>query len=412
MIRRNVCEMVHHALSDTPVVLLNGARQTGKTTLAQAIAEPLGARYFTLDDSATLALASADPQGFILNLRGPVVLDEIQKVPALFPAIKLSVDRDRCPGRFLLTGSASVLTLPRLAESLVGRMEVIPLFPFSAGERTGAREGFVARLFGGSWSGEREEKERSEGDDIPSRLVCGGYPEATRRAGADRRAAWFASYVSTLLQRDVRDLARVEALHALPNLLKILAARSSGLLNLSDVGRDAGLPHTSLTRYLGLLEAVFLVHRLPAWSANLGQRLVKAPKLHFADTGLACHLVGAGAGRLAGDRQLLGRFLETFVVGELRKQASWSDPGVTLHHFRAASGLEADVILEQADGTVAAVEVKASTSVGTADFTALRALRDQLGDRFQAGVLLYLGDRAVPSGDKLWLLPLPALWAP
>jgi len=408
MIRRSIEDSIQRAMSDTPVVLLTGARQTGKTTLAQAMATTTGAQYFTLDDAATLGLASSDPAGFIRNLSGPVVLDEIQKAPALFPAIKLAVDKERTPGRFLLTGSANVLTLPHLSESLAGRMEIIPLFPFSAGELAGTREGFLARLFEGTFA---KAKVPSAEENLPARLARGGYPEVNQRPAEDRRAAWFASYISTILQRDVRDLARVEALHALPNLLKLLAARASGLLNLADVSRDAGLPHTSLTRYLALLETVFLVHRLPAWSVNLGKRLVKAPKLHLVDTGLACHLLGANAQRLGEDRPLLGRLLETFVVSELRKQVSWLAPQTALYHFRTATGSEVDVMLERADGTLAGVEVKASATVAASDFTALQALRDQLGKPFKVGIVLYLGDQVIPFGDKLWLVPLPALWA-
>jgi len=408
MIRRNIEDSIRLAMSDTPVVLLNGARQTGKTTLALMVAEKTGAHYFTLDDATTLALAAGDPAGFISNLAGPVVLDEIQKAPDLFPAIKLAVDRNREPGRFLLTGSANVLTLPRLSESLAGRMEIIPLFPFSSGELAGIREGFLQHLFDGTIA---EAKPVSAKDDLPARLVRGGYPEAVQRKDDDRRAAWFASYISTLLQRDVRDLARLEALHALPNLLKLLAARTAGLLNLADVGRDAGLPHTTLTRYLTLLETVFLVHRLPAWSPNLGKRLVKAPKLHLVDVGLACHLVGADSRRLSEDRALLGRMLETFVVGELRKQVSWTGPRTALYHFRTATGSEVDVVLERADGSVAAVEVKASATVGASDFAALQTLRDQLGKRFQSGIVFYLGNQVIPFGDKLWLVPLPTLWS-
>ena len=409
MIRRHIEDSVRRAMTDTPVVLLNGARQTGKTTLAQAMAAGVGAQYFTLDDSATLALAAGDPSGFIRNLSGPVVLDEIQKAPDLFPAIKLAVDKDRQPGRFLLTGSANVMTLPRLSESLAGRMEIIPLFPFSAGELAGAAEGFLPKLFAGTIA---KLKPLSAREDIAARLARGGYPEATERQSDDRRAAWFASYISTILQRDVRDLARVDALHTLPNLLKLLAARASGLLNLADVGRDAGLPHTTLTRYLALLETVFLVYRLPAWSLNLGQRLVKAPKVHLVDSGLACHLLGADAQRLSADRPLLGRLLESYVVAELRKQVSWTNPRAALYHFRTAAGSEVDVVLEQSDGSVAGIEVKASATVGASDFAALTTLRDQLGQLFRAGVVLYLGDQIVPFGDNLWLVPLPMLWAP
>jgi uncharacterized protein len=407
VIRRNIEDSIHRSLADTPVVLINGARQTGKTTLTQAIAKRRGSLYFTLDDAGTLALAVGDPVGFVRNLPGSVVLDEIQKAPDLFPAIKVSVDRDRQPGRFLLTGSANVLTSPNLSESLAGRMEIIPLFPFSAGELAGVQEGFLRRLFSRSLG---EIKMGPADDGLLYRLVRGGYPEANERKADDRRGAWFASYISTILQRDVRDLARVDALHSLPNLLKLLAARASGLVNLADVARDAGLPHTSLTRYLALLEAVFLVYRLPAWSANLGQRLVKAPKLHLVDSGLACHLIGADVLRLREDRTLLGRILETFVVGELRKQLSWTDPRTMLHHFRSGAGSEVDVVLERPDGSVGAVEVKASATVTASDFAALRSLRDRLGKQFQAGVLLYLGDQVIPFGDKLWLMPTPALW--
>lgn len=409
MVQRTIAHAIRSAMEDTPVVLLNGARQTGKTTLARSIAEDSGADYFTLDDSATLSLIAGDPSGFIRNLRGPVVLDEIQRVPDLFSAIKISVDKNRRPGRFLLTGSANVMTLPRLSDSLAGRMEIIPLFPFSAGELAGTREGFISRLFGGTLA---NAKLTGAQEDLAARLTRGGYPEAVQRNAAGRRSAWFASYISTILQRDVRDLARVDALHTLPNLLKLLAARTSGLLNLADIGRDARLPHTTLTRYLALLETVFLVHRLPAWSPNVGKRLVKAPKLHLVDTGLACHLIGANAGRFNDDRALLGHMMETFVVGELRKQLSWADPRTSLCHFRTATGSEVDVVLEQADGSVAGVEIKAGATVGASDFAALQALRDQLGKRFRTGVVLYLGDGLVPFGDKLWLAPVSALWAP
>ncbi|HOB54066.1 MAG TPA: ATP-binding protein [Acidobacteriota bacterium] len=391
------------------MVLLNGARQTGKTTLAQMMATHLGAVYLTLDDAATFALAAGDPAGFIRNLDGPVILDEIQKVPDLFPAIKLVVDQNRQPGRFLLTGSANVMTLPRLAESLAGRMEILPLYPLSAGEIASTAEGFLPRLFGSEFA---QWKPPLADDNIQTRLTRGGYPEAVQREDPDRRGAWFASYISAILQRDVRDLARVEALHTLPNLLQILASRTSGLLNVADAGRDAGLPHTTMTRYLALLETVFLVHRLPAWSRNLGQRLVKAPKLHVVDTGLACHLVGADARRISVERQLLGRILESFVVGELRKQVSWTAPRTALYHFRAATGMEVDVVLEKPDGSIAAIEVKASATLTPTDFAALRALRDQVGPQFHNGVVCYLGDRIIPSGDKLWGIPLPALWAP
>ena len=407
MIRRNIQSHIEAALADTPVVLLSGARQTGKTTLVQALAKTRGAAYFTFDDVATLASARSDPAGFVRDLTGPVVLDEIQKAAELFPAIKLAVDRNRQPGRFILTGSANVMMLPRLAESLAGRMEIIPLFPFSCGELAGVTETFVRRLFAGEIN---EGKQKPAGLTVVERVVRGGYPQAIERKDPSRRAAWFASYISTLLQRDVRDLARVDALHALPNLLKLLAARTSGLFNLSDVGRDARLPHTRLTRYLVLLEALFLIRRLPAWSVNLGKRLVKAPKLHVADSGIACHLMGADGTRFQQDPSLLGRVVESFVAGELLKQASWNDTPVSLFHYRTSVGAEVDFIIEKADGTVAGVEVKSSATVTAGDFTGLQGLRDQLGRRFCTGVVLYTGERRLPFGDKLWALPIESLW--
>jgi predicted AAA+ superfamily ATPase len=408
MIRRNIQASIERALADTPVVMINGARQTGKTTLAKEIAVKMKAQYFTLDDATTLGLAVSDPAGFIGKQSGPVVIDEIQKAPTLFPAIKLAVDNQRQSGRFLLTGSANVMTLPRLSESLAGRMEILSVFPFSAGELADAQETFVKHIFNGHIP---QTHPNIPELNLVNRLICGGYPEANQRTSEERRGAWFAAYISTILQRDIQDLARVDGLHSLPNLLKLLAARTAGLLNLSDIGRDASLPHTTLTRYMALLETVFLVNRLPAWSANFGQRLVKAPKLHLVDTGLACHLVGTNVTRLSEDRSLQGKMLETYVVSELSKQLSWNDPFTKLYHFRTAAGTEVDIVLEKADGAIAGIEVKASATVGASDFQGLKALRDQLGERFSSGVVLYTGDQLIPFGDKLWLVPLPALWA-
>lgn len=408
MIKRNIQGRIEAALADTPVALLSGARQTGKTTLVRALADARGAAYFTFDDVATLASARSDPAGFVGAVTGPVVLDEIQKAPELFPAIKLAVDRKRQAGRFILTASANVMTLPRMSESRAGRMEIIPLFPFSCGELAAVTETFIHRLFAGDIN---KGKSKSAGVPIIERVVRGGYPQAVERAEPARRSAWFASYISTLLQRDVRDLARVDALHALPNLLKLLAARTGGLFNISDVGRDARLAHSTLTRYLVLLEALFLIQRLPAWSVNLGKRLVKTPKLHIADSGLACHLLGADSARFQQDSSLLGRVVESFVAVELLKQASWSAEPVSLYHYCTAAGSEVDMIIEKADGTVAGVEVKCSSTVGAGDFTGLQGLRDQLGRRFRAGVVLYTGEQRLPFGDKLWAVPMESLWS-
>ncbi|MBM4319480.1 MAG: ATP-binding protein, partial [Deltaproteobacteria bacterium] len=324
MIRRNITRTLLAALADTPVVLLHGARQTGKTTLVRALAEgDHPARYMTLDHPIVLAAARSDPQGFVDGLSGAVVIDEVQRAPDLALAIKAAVDRDRSPGRFLLTGSANALHVPRLADSLAGRMEIQTLWPFSAGELAGRQEGFVDRLFSPA-PAVLDAPSATEGPPLLERLVAGGYPEAIGRPDADRRWAWFAAYVDTILQRDVRDLANVEGLTLMPRLLALLASRSGALLNYSDLARGMRLPQTTLKRYLALLEATFLVHTVPPWSSNLGQRLVKSPRVYLSDTGLLLYLLRTDRTRLATDPTLLGHVLETFVVGELRRQATWS----------------------------------------------------------------------------------------
>lgn len=396
------------ALQDTPVVLLNGARQTGKSTLARQVTETNGAAYFTFDDATTLAAASSDPVGFIRGLPERVIFDEVQRVPELFLAIKAAVDHDRSPGRFLLTGSTNVLTLPRIADSLAGRMEILTLWPLSQGELSGTMARFIDTLFDPEASlpsvpvGEQ---------DLTERLITGGYPEVVERPRAARRRAWFEAYITTILQRDVQDLANIEGLNDLPRLLRLLAARTSTLLNYAALARDGSLPQSTLKRYLALLEATFLVHTLPAWSANLGKRLVKSPKLFLVDSGLTGHLVGVDAKRLATDRKLLGQLLESFVVTELHKQRAWSETRPTLYHFRTHSGLEVDVVLETADGRLVGLEVKAATTVRSNDFQGLKALQESFPERFCRGVVLHFGEQAVPFGDKLWAVPLGSLWA-
>ena len=396
------------ALEDTPVVLLNGARQTGKSTLARQISRTTGATYFTFDDATTLSAASSDPGGFVGGLPRRVVLDEVQRAPELFVAIKAAVDRDRAPGRFLLTGSTNVLTLPRIADSLAGRIEIVTLWPLSQDELSGTRARFIDALF----DPELNQPSAAIGEhDLAERLLRGGYPEVVQRPRTARRRAWFEAYITTILQRDVQDLANIERLNELPRLLGLLAARSSTLLNYAALARDAGLPQSTLKRYLALLEATFLSYKLPAWSANLGKRLVRSPKLFLNDSGLTTHLVGVDAKRLATDRKLFGQLLEGFVVTELHKQRSWSEERPSLYHFRTHSGLEVDVVLETPDGRLVGVEVKAATTVGSKDFQGLKALREGFPRRFCRGVVLHFGEQAVPFGDGLWAVPLGSLWA-
>lgn len=406
---RYLSERVLDALADTPVVLLHGARQTGKSTLVRELAASRHpARYVSLDDASHLAAAAADPQAFIRGLDGPVVIDEVQRAPALFLALKQAVDEDRTPGRFLLTGSANVLLLPQLAETLVGRMEVLTLWPFSQGELAGRRERLIDALFAG-------EAPAPSGPatalaDVWVRLRAGGYPEALARPSAERRDAWFGAYVTTLLQRDIRDLARIEGLADLPRLLSLVAANAGNLVSFAELSRDAGIAQTTLKRYLALLETSFLVNRLPAWSVNLGKRLIKAPKLYLGDPGLAAHLLGWGENDRPALDTTAGRLLESFVFMELTKAITWSRVQPRLFHFRTAAGSEVDFVLEDRSGRCIGVEAKAGVSVGEKDFRGLRGLRDALGERFRAGVVLYGGSETVPFGRQLSAAPVSSLW--
>ena len=409
MIPRHISARLLEALADTPVVLLHGARQTGKSTLVQHItSSDHPARYLTLDDTVVLAAATADPPGFLAGLEGPVALDEVQRVPELFVAIKVDVDRDRRAGRYLLTGSANVLTLPKLSKSLAGRMEILPLWPLSQGEIEGCREGFLDAVFK-SRPLKVTRAAESKGRLI-DRVLLGGFPEACARSGSNRRRAWFNSYVTTILQRDVRDLANIEGLSAMPRLLALLASRIGCLLNHADISRSLAMPQTTLKRYMALLEATFLVQLLPPWSSNVGKRLVKAPKLYLNDTGLAASLLGQDSARALKNSQLLGPLVENFVVMELRKQIIWSETQPAMFHFRTLTGQEVDVVLESPSGEVVGVEIKTSVTVGSDDFNGLRVLADQAGKRFVRGIVLYGGAEVVPFAKRMHAVPLNLVW--
>jgi predicted AAA+ superfamily ATPase len=357
-----------------------------------------------------LSAAQSDPEGFIEGLKGPVVLDEVQRAPDLGLAIKAAVDRDRRPGRFLLTGSSSVLAQPQIAENLVGRMELHTLWPFSQGEISGRREMFIDRIF--SRSPRLQVRIDKDLTDIEwaNRLLIGGYPEAVARKTERRRGAWFDSYLRTVLDREVRDLANIERLAETPRLLALLATRIGQLLNYADLSRSLSIPQTSLKRHLALLERTFLIRLLPAWFTNLGKRLTKSPKLMLVDTGLAGHLSGLNSRRLHNDRNQFGHLLENYVVSELAKQAGWSKRRVQLFHFHTDSGFETDLVLEDATGDVVGLEIKASASVGSSDFRGLRALAEIAGAHFRRGVLLYLGKTVVPFAKNLTAVPVNQLW--
>ena len=390
------------------MVLLNGARQTGKSTLAQQVAGQRRGQYLTLDDPATAGRARSDPSALIRAAGVFMVIDEVQHAPELFPAIKGVVDADGRPGRFLLTGSANVFLLPRLAESLAGRMEILPLHPLSQGELADNETNLVDALFDATpWQPGSLTLDRVS---VCERVIAGGFPEVVARAPGERRDAWFRSHVASLLQRDVRDLANIEGLTDIPRLLALLAARSSALMNMSEVSRAAGIAHSTLRRYLTLLQTTFIFQPLPAWSNNIGKRFVKSPKIHLLDSGLAAHLRGDVDALVLARSPNLGPLLETFVVQEIRKLLGWSRHAATPYHFRTAIGQEVDLVLEAPGQRIAGIEVKASSNVSQGDFSGLRALAETAGDKYVGGVVLYLGEQRLPFADKLWALPISTLW--
>jgi uncharacterized protein len=409
MYRRNITQKLHKALADTRVVLINGARQVGKSTLAQQVAEQRGGQYLTLDDPVVEELARTDPAALISGATSFTVIDEVQSAPGLFPALKREVDRHPAPGRFLLTGSANVFMLPTMADSLAGRMEVLTLDPLSQAEIAGSPHNFVDALFGtGPWLRRAVPTDRA---DVVRRLVASGFPEALSRSEPERRYAWLRAYLASLLQRDVRDYANIEGLHDMPRLLSLLAARTGSLLNMAEVSRATSIAHSTLRRYLALLEALFIVQPLPAWSANLGKRLVKAPKLHLIDAGLAAHLQGHSEPAALTLSPQLGPLLENFAVQEIRRHMSWAETAATAWHFRTTAGKEVDLVLEAPGASIVGIEIKASASVTQSDFNGLRELASAAGKRFKNGIVLYSGEQLMPFEENLWAVPLGVLWA-
>jgi uncharacterized protein len=412
MIRRHITENLRQALADTPAVLVNGARQSGKSTLVQSaeLTQP-GRQYLTFDDPGILGAAQRDPNGFIAGLSPLVTLDEVQHVPELFPAIKMAIDRKREPGQFLLTGSANVLLLPKLSESLAGRLEVLTLWPFSQGELNHVREGFIDALFSRQpdWSSGKSSRIRR--DELFEKVLAGGYPLAIARNPGARRKAWFQSYLTTILQRDIRDLTNIADVTAVPRLLSVVATRAGGLLNFADLSRNLALPQTTLKRYFALLEATFLVQLLRPWSSNLGQRLIQTPKVYLDDTGLLAHLLGLTVDRLKVDGTLAGGVLENFVLMELRKQSAWSAIQPEFYYWRTTAGQEVDIVLEDSAGRLVGIEIKASATLGGNDVRGLQSMAEAVGKRWIRGLVLYTGTEVIPFASNMHGVPISHLWA-
>ena len=413
IISRHVERRVLEALGDTRIVVVQGARQVGKTTLVSGVVERRDGVLVTLDDEATRELAQADPVGFIeQNPHGLLAIDEVQRVPALVLALKLVVDRDPRPGRFLLTGSADLLRLPATADSLAGRAENIELNGLSQGEILGQRETFIDRLLSGEkFTGHTSLLRRH---DYLERAIAGSYPEALARVPGRRRNQWLDNYVARIVERDAPDISNSQRLSDLPQVLRVLAARNGEELNVADISKETGVPATTLVRLIDLLETLYLAQRIPAWSTNLSARVVSRPKMALLDTGLAARLINvsaAGAGPNA-NATGAGHLLEGFVAGEIRRQLGWADEQVRLYHYRDRVGAEVDLILETPDGRVAGVEVKAKSAASASDTRWLAQIRDKLGERFVGGIVLHTGSTAGSLGDRLAASPIDVLWAP
>ena len=429
---RYIQQRLKDALEDSPVVLIHGPRQCGKTTRAQTVCAPGNPSwnndstkrkyrtaspaddkfgeytYISFDNKGPRELAKNDPVGFASALPQRVILDEVQKVPELFEALKIEVDRNRVPGRFLLTGSANVLQVPGLSDSLAGRMLMIRLHPLAQCElENQPPPGFLDTLFE---NGFKVCQTRRLGMELGERISAGGYPAALALPPGQRRFGWYDSYIMTQLLKDVSGFARISTLETLPQLLAIAATRTAGLFNVSDITSSFELSRHTVKSYIKLLEMAFLLERIPPWYSNLNRRLVKTPKLHMCDTGLACTLLGVDADGLVQNRPLLGQLLETFVLQELRRQASWHNAHLSFYHYRDRKGAEVDIVIERGALAVAGIEVKAAGTVTKADFRGLSKLEKTVGRRFVCGAVLYDGNTCLRYGDRMWAIPLRMLW--
>lgn len=413
MIQRHLESLVTEALREFPVVLLVGARQVGKTTLAKAIASgSWNAEYYSLDDRSFLDAALSDPDGFIRGNPPPLVIDEVQRAPDLMRAVKLAVDKDRRPGMYLLTGSANPLRLKSVTETLAGRVAIFRLDTFSWAEAEGRKAPTAAidallecRSVAEFLSGLRVKEVRPRLDDIERLVVSGGYPDPGRMKTRSARDRWFDSYRQTYLERDVRDVTSISDLPLFGRLLRVLALRTGNLLNLKDISRDLGVPYTTLRRYVGLLETTFQLEFLPPYFANIGKRLVKTPKVFFNDTGMACFLAGAAGWPALKKAELSGRMLETWVWGEIRKTLPLMDDPVQTTFWREQHGSEVDFVLERSD-SLSGIEVKSSGTISSQDLRGLESFLKAMKERAGVGAIVYPGERAFAPGERIVAIPM------
>ncbi len=405
---RYAIKNVEEALMDTPVVFVAGPRQCGKTTLVKNVIDHRW-QYITLDDQTQYTIAKADPVGFITNLKASkIALDEIQRVPDLLLTIKQIVDESRSEfGHFLLTGSSNVLVLPQVLDSLAGRIETIMLNTLSECEINNTQPSFLSTLLAGQSPQNKTKRIR---DYLINRIVTGCYPEPLTRTQPRRVQAWYKQYVKSLIQKDVKDIDHIAHPKKMQKLLQLTAYYSAKLINFSEIGSMLELDRITTKKYLSLLEHLFLINELPAWHTNEYKRLIKTPKLHIVDTGLACAIRNITKETLQQSPIELGFLLETFVYNELRKQAEWIDDTLTFYHYRDKDQVEVDFIIENAGGDCYAIEVKASATLNERDFSGLHRFKNIAGNRFKCGILLYDGDHTAGFGENIFAVPFSALW--
>ena len=406
LLPRRIEPRIAEALLDTPVVLLAGPRQAGKTTLVRHIAAQQGLRYLTLDDGLTLLSAREDPVGMVRSL-DRAVIDEIQRAPQLLLAIKKSVDEDRRPGRFLLTGSANLMALPTVADSLAGRMETLSLLPLSQSEIALRQANWIDQAFAGRIL---QASTPAVGEALVERVLRGGYPEAVARPAGRRRTTWARQYIDALIERDVRDIAHIDKLDQLPRFLRALAHTAGQMCNYTQLGAQVGLDGKTALRYCGVFEQMYLLQRIDVWARNRLSRVVKTAKLQFLDAGLLASLLDLTAQEVAQDRTRFGNVLETFVFGELLKHSTTAQDDYRLMYYRDADKFEVDVVIENAAGQLVGVEVKAAATVKASDLRGLKKWAALAGPQFRLGVVLYDGTETLPLGDGLWAAPLSSLW--
>lgn len=410
MKRRFLTKAIEEAIADTSVNLIVGPRQVGKSTLCEQLIENglFKAQMVTMDDPVILAGAQNDPLGFLKNLDKHVIIDEVQRVPELLLSIKKLVDEDRKGMRFLLTGSANVMLLPKVADSLAGRIEIHQLWPMAQPELNEKPSGFLSALLNENL---QFNPEKINWEGLIQTIVAGGFPEAVARPVESRRKKWFASYIKSILQKDVKELANIEGLADLPKVLHLIATRTGSRINFSEIGRLADIKTPTLHRYLALLENIFLIVKVPAWTPNEEGQYVKSPKVYINDTGLLTYLRGETAETLLSNRTILGSFLENFVVMEILKQITWHETEIKPYHFSIHKGAEVDLVLEDEKKQLYGIEIKSKASIDLNDFKGLKKLADTAGKKFKRGIVLYSGDHVVGGfGENLQAVPITALW--